>query len=158
MLADRVILACTVIVAVVYLYSTTLIPTLAIGDPLGPKAFPRLLGIALLIAAAFFALELWRARRSQEERAEAPPSAEPMFEGRVIAVLAVVVVWTGLYYVVFEPLGYVLATGIYLLPLMAWFNRGRWIANVVSTVVFVLLTYYMFVALEVRLPAGVLPI
>jgi putative tricarboxylic transport membrane protein len=157
MLADRVILACTIVVAIIYLYATTLIPTLAIGDPLGPKAFPRLLGIALLIAAAFFALELWRARSSDQERPKAS-SEPPMFEGPVVAVLAVVVVWTGLYYLVFEDLGYVLATTIYLLPLMAWFNRGRWVMNVVSTLVFVLSTYFLFVALEVRLPAGVLPI
>ena len=37
-MADRVILVCTVVIATVYLYATTLIPTLEIGDPLGPKA------------------------------------------------------------------------------------------------------------------------
>ena len=43
-MTDRVIFACTIIITVVYLYATTLIPSLEIGDPLGPKAFPRLLG------------------------------------------------------------------------------------------------------------------
>ena len=157
MLADRVILACTIAVAVIYLYATTLIPTLAIGDPLGPKAFPRLLGVALLIAAAFLALELWRGRGLKAEAPSAPPAA-PMFEGKVISVLVVVTIWTGAYYLVFEPLGYILATTAYLLPMMAWFNRGRWIANVLSTVFFVAFTYFLFVKLEVRLPQGVLPI
>jgi putative tricarboxylic transport membrane protein len=101
-------------------------------------------------------MELWRARASSPEETKEP--AEPLFEGPVIRVLAVVVVWTGLYYLAFEDLGYVLSTSIYLLPLMAWFNRGRWVMNVVSTLVFVLSTYFLFVALEVRLPAGVLPI
>ena len=77
MLADRVILACTILVAVIYLYASTLIPTLAIGDPLGPKAFPRLLGIALLIAAGFLAMELWRGTRDRDAEAKAPP-AEPI--------------------------------------------------------------------------------
>ena len=156
MLADRVILACTILVAVIYLYASTLIPTLAIGDPLGPKAFPRLLGIALLIAAGFLAMELWRGTRDRDAEAKAPP-AEPMFEGRVLTVLIVVAIWTGIYYLVFEPLGYILATSAYLLPLMAWFNRGRWIANTLSTVFFVAFTYFLFVELEVRLPQGVLP-
>ena len=49
------------------------------------------------------------------------------------------------------------ATTIYLLPMMAWFNRGKWIANVASTVLFVAFTYFLFVKLEVRLPQGVLP-
>ena len=156
MLADRLILACTIAVAVIYLYATTLIPVLAIGDPLGPKAFPRLLGIALLIAPGFLALELWRARGRKAE--DPQPPAAPLFEGKVIAVLVVVAIWTGAYYLVFEPLGYILATTAYLLPMMAWFNRGRWVANVSSTVFFVAFTYFLFVKLEVRLPQGVLPI
>lgn len=153
MLTDRVILACTVILAVIYLYATTLIPTLAIGDPLGPKAFPRLLGIALLVAAGMFALELWRAHRTGADK----EAAEPQFEGRVVAVLLVVVVWTGCYYLAFESLGYILATSIYLLPMMMWFNRRRWIANVASAVLFSVFTYWLFVKLEVRLPQGILP-
>jgi putative tricarboxylic transport membrane protein len=155
MLADRVILACTVLIAVIYLYASTLIPTLAIGDPLGPKAFPRLVGIALLIACVFFALEIWRARRKEPDAAA--PAEEPSFEGNVVSVLLVVTVWTGCYYLVFEPLGYILATTLYLVPLMAWFNRGKWVANVASAIGFVALTYFMFVSLEVRLPQGVLP-
>jgi putative tricarboxylic transport membrane protein len=154
MLADRVILVCAVILAVVYLYATTLIPMLEIGDPLGPKAFPRLLGIALLIACGFLGLEIWRARRNSES--ETPP-AEPKFEGHVIRVLLVIAMWTGLYYMVFEQLGYMLATALYLLPMMAWFNRGRWVANVISALFFVTFTYFLFVQLEVRLPQGILP-
>jgi putative tricarboxylic transport membrane protein len=155
MLADRIIFACTVVVAVIYLYATTLIPVLAIGDPLGPKAFPRLVGVALLIACVFFALEMWRARRKQPT--QAAPVEEPKFEGNVVLVLVVVAIWTGCYYLVFEPLGYILATTLYLVPLMAWFNRGKWVANVASAIGFVALTYFMFLKLEVRLPQGVLP-
>lgn len=154
MLADRVILACTVLVAVIYLYAATLIPVLAIGDPLGPKAFPRLIGIAMLIACVFLALEIWRARRKDAREAAAE---EPKFEGNVIAVLLVVTVWTGCYYLVFEKLGYILATTLYLIPLMAWFNRGKWVANILSALGFTAFTYFLFVELEVRLPQGVLP-
>lgn len=154
MTADRVILVCTVLLAVIYLYASTLIPVLEIGDPLGPKAFPQLLGIAMLIACAFLGWEIWRARH---QPADEEAGAEPQFEGRVIRVLLVIVLWTGLYYLVFERLGYIAATTIYLLPMMAWFNRGKWIANVASTVLFVAFTYFLFVKLEVRLPQGVLP-
>ena len=73
------------------------------------------------------------------------------------AVLAVVVIWIGIYYSMLGGLGYVLATSAFLLPLMAWFNRGKWIANAVSAVGFAAMTYWLFVALDVRLPRGVLP-
>jgi putative tricarboxylic transport membrane protein len=152
-MADRIILACTVILAVVYMYATTLIPVLAIGDPLGPKAFPWLLGIAMLIACGFLAWEIWGPRRKNGEEA----AEGPQFEAGVVAVLLVIVLWTGCYYLAFESLGYILATVVYLVPMMAWFNRGRWVANLASAALFAGLTYYMFVELEVRLPQGVLP-
>ena len=153
MLFDRIILICTVLVAIIYLAATTQIPTLEIGDPLGPKAFPNLLGIGLLIAAGIFGMELWRERNKEE--ASAPE--EPPFDKHVIVVLACVVVWTAVYYFVFDPLGFILSTTLFLLPLCAWFNRGKWIANVLSCVGFSVLTYVMFVELDVNLPKGILP-
>lgn len=149
MMTDRVILVCTVIVALVYLYATTLIPTLDIGDPLGPKAFPRLIGIAMLFAAGMLALEMWRARGKA--------AGESEFDARVMKVLGAVAVWTGLYYATFDKLGFIIATSVFLLPMMAWFHRGRWIVNIISAIAFSALTYWLFVSLDVRLPRGILP-
>ena len=153
MLIDRIILVCTVIIATVYMYGTTQIPTLEIGDPLGPKAFPRLLGIGLFLAAAFLAFEIWRNKHKHRESSETSP-----FEARVVLVLAAVVVWTGAYYLCFVPLGYIVATTLYLLPMMAGFNPGKWLANVVTALLFSIGTYWLFVKLDVALPKGVLPI
>ena len=150
MLMDRIILVCTVLIAIIYLWATTHIPTLAIGDPLGPKAFPNLLGIALLVAAGIFALELWKDRHKPREGEKAP------FEKPVMMVLAAVTVWTGVYYFIFNPLGFIVATSVYLLPLMAFFNRGKWVANVLSAIGFSILIYYLFVKLDVNLPQGIL--
>jgi putative tricarboxylic transport membrane protein len=152
MLADRLIFVITIIIAVAYLYGTTLIPSLEIGDPLGPKAFPRLLGVCLLLAAAMFGLELWRNRKQSAAADEPPP-----FDSSIVAMLAVVVVWTGVYYLAFEPAGFILATAFYLLPLCAYFNRGKWIANVLTCVLFAIGVYFLFGKLEVNLPKGVLP-
>jgi putative tricarboxylic transport membrane protein len=152
-MADRIILACTILAAVVYLYATTLIPSLEIGDPLGPKAFPRLIGIVLLIAAGMLALEMWRER----EKEAAKVAGDALFDPAVLKVLAVVAIWIGIYYAALEGLGYIVATSAFLFPLMAWFNRGKWLANPLSAVVFAAMTYWLFVALEVRLPQGVLP-
>jgi putative tricarboxylic transport membrane protein len=151
-MTDRVIFVCTIIIAVVYLYATTLIPSLEIGDPLGPKAFPRLLGIALLIAAGMFALEMWRDWRANA----AQPAEGPPFDLAVLKVLGCVAVWTGCYYLAFDRAGYIVATTVFLFPLMAWYNRGKWIANALSAVVFSGLTYWLFVALDVNLPKGIL--
>jgi putative tricarboxylic transport membrane protein len=152
-MADRVIFVCTIVVAAVYFYATTLIPTLEIGDPLGPKAFPRLLGVCLLVAAGLLFLEMWKDRAA----AASPKPAAARQDLRHLRVLAAVSVWTLAYYLAFENVGYIVATSIYLLALMAWFNRARWIANVASAVLFSIFSYVMFLKLDVRLPPGILP-
>jgi len=152
-MTDRVILAFTVAIAAVYLYATTLIPSLEIGDPLGPKAFPRLLGIALLFAAAMLAKEIWWNRK---DRAPEVPASE-LFEPVIVKILLCVVAWTAVYYAVFDALGFIVATTLYLLGLMAWFNRGKWLANVLTAALFSIGTYVMFVQLDVNLPKGIFP-
>jgi putative tricarboxylic transport membrane protein len=152
MFLDRIIFVVTIVIAGAYLYSTTNIPSLEIGDPLGPRAFPYLLGIALLIAAGFLGVEMWRNRLKTVSPEEASP-----FDARSVAVLSCITVWTGCYYLAFEPLGFIVATSVYLLPMMAWFNRGKWLVNIVSAVLFSGFTYLLFVKLEVNLPKGILP-
>jgi putative tricarboxylic transport membrane protein len=152
-MADRVIFVCTIVIAAVYFYATTLIPTLEIGDPLGPKAFPRLLGVCLLIGAGLLFIEMWKDRGAAAPR----PAAIGPRDLRHLWVLAAVTVWTAAFYMVFEKAGYIVATSVYLLALMAWFNRCKWIANVMSAVLFGALSYIMFLKLDVRLPQGILP-
>lgn len=151
MTADRIILVFTIALAAIYFYATSTIPSLEIGDPLGPKAFPRLLGIGLLLTAALLAGEMWKARH------EKPAPAEP---GSMVHYLVVggVAVWTWLYFYSFEPLGFIIATVLYLLGLTAYFNRGKWIANVSTAILFPVITYLMFTkGLGVSLARGVLP-
>jgi hypothetical protein len=39
---------------------------------------------------------------------------------------------------------------------MLYFNAGKWVANVVTAILFSVGTYWLFVKLEVALPKGVL--
>ena len=81
MLADRIIFVCIIVLAAGYFYATSEIPSLEIGDPLGPKAFPRLLGIALLLTAGLLFLEMMRARASRvAPEEEAPKEDKPAFD------------------------------------------------------------------------------
>ena len=40
---------------------------------------------------------------------------------------------------------------------MAWFNRGKWITNVLTPSLFSVGIYILFVKLDVNLPKGILP-
>ncbi|MEO7150778.1 MAG: tripartite tricarboxylate transporter TctB family protein, partial [Burkholderiaceae bacterium] len=166
---DRYVVAGAVALAALYFYAIELIPTLSIGDPMGPKAVPRMLGVALLISAALLVVEMRLARRKSDAavlpplpplppEATPPELAEPPTEPAHFAVIGAVVVWTGLYFLVFEPLGYAIATSAYLLALTAYFNRGRWLANVSTSVLFSFTSYLLFTRVfGAQLAAGVLP-
>jgi putative tricarboxylic transport membrane protein len=154
MKTDRAIFVCILVLAAVYFYATAQIPSLEIGDPLGPKAFPRMLGIGLLVTAGMLFLEMWKARKAEGPKDE---GAEPQDYHHYLIVGAVVV-WTSLYFAVFEWLGYILSTAAYLIVLTAYFNRGKWTANVLTSVLFGIGGYVMFSKLlEVNLPSGILP-
>lgn len=153
MLADRIIFVCIILFAGAYFYATAEIPSLEIGDPLGPKAFPRLLGVGLLLSAGLLLLEILRARTAR------PQADEGTWRDDLshLPVIAAVSVWTGVYYAVFEHAGYMLSTFVFVLGLMAYFHRGHWVTNLVTAGLFSVLSYALFVkALTVTLPAGIL--
>ncbi len=153
MMADRVIFACILVLAGVYFWATAQIPSLELGDPLGPKAFPRILGVGLLISAAMLLMEILRDRKKQKT-AVAPALQWSSHQWVVVAIA----VWTALYILAFEPLGFMFSTTIYLLALFVYFNRGRWLMNVLTCVLFSGISYFAFTKLlGVTLPPGILP-
>lgn len=154
MKSDRIVAVCAVLLAVLYLYATEQIPTLEIGDPMGAKAIPRLLGIALLVSAGL----LWLERRLIGRKSESATVDAPPAGGTHWRVVLAVVAWTAVYFAVFERLGYAVATSAYLLALMAYFNRGRWRANALTAVLFSLVSYLAFTRLfGATLAPGILP-
>ncbi len=153
-MADRIILVCILILAGVYFWATSQIPTLEIGDPLGPKAFPRLLGGGLILAAMMLLLEIIKERKSAPQAA-APAEKEDTSSYKVVAAVAVA---TGLYFVLFEPLGYAVSTALFLLATTTYFNKGKWWANVLTSVLYSFISYYAFTKLlGVNLPRGISP-
>lgn len=148
---DRVVAVCALLLAAAYFYGTAEIPAPQIGDPLGPRAFPLLLGIALVGAAGL----LWLEQRKQ--RRDRPGGEGAALDGRSVRMVALVSAWIALYYAVLEQLGYVVATTVFLFALMAWFHRGQWLANTLASTLFALASYFLFLALDVALPRGVLP-
>lgn len=153
-MVDRVIFAGILILAAVYFYATAQIPSLALSDPLGPKAFPRLLGIGLLITAGILFIEMLRAGKIKDQDADTQASAE----WRHYLVVGAAAVWTGVYFAVFEWLGYAIATTIYLLVLTAYFHKGHIKTNVLTSVLFSFVSYIMFTQLlGVTLARGILP-
>ncbi len=155
-MANRIIVGFAVILAGLYLYATEHIPVVLLDDPLGPKAFPRLLGAALLAIAVMLLLESLRQKKVGDAT---PTEGSAQSAGwRHYWVVGALTIWTSLYVALFEWAGYALSTSIYLLVLTAWFNRGRWLSNVLTAVLFSFVSYGVFTKLlAVSLPRGILP-
>ena len=152
--ADRILLFFMITLAAVYLYATEQFPAMEISDPLGPKAFPRILGIGLILAAVGLLIEMIRASKTKPNE----PTESAVQEQGTYWMVAATVVVTALYFAVFERLGYAVATNIYLFLLMAYFHKGKWTANILTSVLYSFCSYLVFTKLlEVRLPRGILP-
>lgn len=144
-MADRVLAACTLVLAAAYLYATWRLPAFDIGDPLGPKAFPYLLGGILAFAAALLALE----RR--------PGAGAPDRRPAHLRAVAGVALATALLFALIEPLGYLLAITAYLFATMAWLHGRRPATCLVVSVLFAAGSYALFAkGLGVTLAKGLL--
>jgi putative tricarboxylic transport membrane protein len=151
---DLLLGVCVIIGAAVYLHADANLPVLQNGGPMGPQAFPALVGIGLLVSGLLLLGETWRRRRAAGFAPAAP--ADPI-ERRSRAILAAMTAWTALYYFAFERVGYVVATVVYMFALLAFFNRGRWWVNAASAAGFTLAAYMLFTSfLQVALPRGIL--
>src|SRR5262245_2970658 len=128
-MTDKVIVACALLLTAVYAYMTEQVTTLPFGDPLGPKAFPRILTAAMLVCIILLLVEMLASKPADkataEQGTEESGKALPDTKWIVTATIA----FTGLYFFLFEPLGFVLSTSAYLLAMTMYFNRGRTVAN-----------------------------
>jgi putative tricarboxylic transport membrane protein len=130
---------------VVYLVADLHLPQPAIGDPNGPKLFPGFIGAGLVLSGVLLCFE----KPADREHAGMPAGSTK--------VLAAMTVWTMGYDLLFEKLGYLLATSLYVLPMLCVFNRGRWVTNLLVAVLFTLGAFVVFdKVLGSTLPPGLL--
>lgn len=174
---DAWLALCVIAGALVYLYSDLRMPVAHIGDALGPRAFPALIGCALVLAGVLLLVET----RNKSRLAAAAPSSDSALQaeaelgqaseaapgvtvnphqGRHQAiVLLAMVAWTGIYYTCFERVGYLVSTIVFLGTLLSYFHRRHYLTNFLVAVGFALIVDFLFShLLNVPLPAGILSI
>jgi putative tricarboxylic transport membrane protein len=132
-------------------------------DPgIGPATLPTALSVLLIIAGIVLAAAGWRGRDSGVEAGDTAADAveqlvhqeePPVPWRRLVVVVGLFIA----YAVAFIPLGYMLATALYLGVMVTVIDRARWKRNLVFAVVFAVVGYFGFTELlDVQLPAGVL--
>lgn len=101
-----------------YLYETYRLPGLVNVDPLGPKAFPALIGLLILACGIGIAIETIVSRQNEDE------TGAGLRDSRLGAVTATAG-WLFVYAYVLEPVGYLLSTIVFLAGLMFFLRATR---------------------------------
>ena len=164
-MTDKVIVACALLLVAGYAWMTEQVPTRAFGDPLGPKAFPRLLTAVLIVAVLLLIAEMIVSKRGNQASAAPAPdnagdaAAPALATANANWVIAATVAFTGVYFFLFEPLGFVLSSSAYLFAMTMYFNRGKTVANALVSFLLPIACYLVFTrVLGVELARGILPI
>ncbi len=157
-MAEYILAICAAVLAVIYLAIGAQLPPVVIGDPLGPKVFPAIIGCGMLLSAIVIMLEARaKTRTSLETAIKATHDSHGESKARMI--LCGMAVWTLAYYMIFEGAGYVLSTVIYVMGMLIYFHPRRWMANVLIAIGFTGVAYGVFAhLLGVALPRGILGI
>ena len=148
-MANIVIMGVGLIVAALYCFAATQIPTTA-GDPIGPRTFPYLISLGLLLSLGWMAIEQFGKRRLAQQADEAALVRWPKLH-----VIGTVILGTAVYYALIEPLGFPLSTSLYLFALSTLLDAHRLVLNAVVAVCFSASLYFLFtLVLKSNLPIG----
>ena len=144
---DAILIVCVVAFATIYLWADSLLPASSLGDPLGPRVFPALVGGGLLLSAVLMVVEMAAKSRASTQRPAAQPDDDaqdgPTSRRSALALLGTAA-WTALYYVCLERVGYLICTLVFLGGLLSYFNRGRHWTNAIFAVAFTLVVDALF--------------
>lgn len=136
------------IIGFIYLVLTLNLPKARLGDPNGPMYFPVIIALLLIISSMVYFYQEWKIRKEEfKEFHMVKEGKAPLY---LIATIVLMLVYTFL----FERIGFLYSTIVFLGGLMFLLNgRKKWIYNIIIAVVFSFVTWYSFsVLLQVSLP------
>lgn len=143
-----------VIIGCFYLVMIMRLPNLQVGDPLGPKIFPLIVGGLLTLLGAVLLLKEMFLPKEQRNMI----SLQIPADGRTVLIRIMLTSVSGIVYgFLLDPLGYLLSTMLFMLALMFMVNKpSRWLHNIAVSVGFSLATYVGFATLlHLSLPRGI---
>lgn len=153
-----------VVVGAVYFAATFRIQ--ATNDPVGPETLPRIVGMALIVLGLFIGGTAFRQRSKKsvepavlaaasgaDDDLPDEPEDPPVQLSKLFTYLALFTA----YALLLIPLGFLVSTSLFLFTLTMIYNRSAWKRNIIYSVVFAVVVYYLFKeGLGVFLPAGLI--
>ncbi len=141
-----------VLVGAVYTVTALLLPEMRMGDRLGPKIFPLVVGIGSILAGLVLILGD-RKPGKQSKKADFG-----FIEHKDIWLKILLTTVVGIVYgLVMDTLGFLIPTTLFMIFITTLINKGRLVQNAILSLAFSVITYGVFaVALQLSLPRGFL--
>ena len=123
------------------------------NDPVGPRAMPIVLGVALLIVSAFYLVDIVRGGRGEQEEGEDVELGHSA-DWRTLGLLAAFFLLNAL---LIDRLGWVITGSILFWGSAFALGNRHHVRGLAAGVALALITFYGFaIGLGVNLPAGIL--
>jgi len=159
---DRVASIVLIVLSSVYLVVAFLIPMPVLKQQLGPDAFPKAIGFAMLALSLVYAFQQFRgggkAKETEEEiekRAAIIGAEEKIAKKADLKAMGFMLVAMLFYAFAFERLGYAISTFIVFMAGVLYLDRRHLARDAIIVVIASFVLYYIFtVFLRVQLPAG----
>jgi putative tricarboxylic transport membrane protein len=140
---DRIVGLVFILVGVFFILESRNLSSSSYGSGVGPDLFPMGLGIILILLSIRLMIETFR---YPKEAKKGDALDVKRFGFMLLLIL--------LYVVLFEIIGYVLSTFLFLVAAFQIMERGRWLSSVLIAGVFAGVVYYVYVeVLKGTLPA-----
>ena len=126
---------------IIYTTATALLPDASVGRPYEPKIFPLILGISMIILSLSLLVKEMKAGKDRDSSSDTEPFYKEIGFNKILLTCGVSI----LYALLFDKLGYVLSTVLFLeLELMLFNGIKKWKINTIVALAFSLFIYIVF--------------
>ena len=139
-----------VVIGGIYLITAMLLPQMRMGDKLGPKLFPTIIGIVAMASGIILMIQDRRPGKASKKADFGFIKNKDLWLKILLTTLVGIV-----YGLVMDSLGFILPTTLFMLFISMLINKGRLVQNIIVALSFAVICYGVFgVALKLSLPRG----
>jgi putative tricarboxylic transport membrane protein len=149
---DKVAGLVSLVLGVIYFFATNNLPESAVADPIGPRAFPYIISVGMVVVGLILTLK--REVLTEQNRAVIFDLSTEKELMRDIGYTCLSGIVFGL---ILDPVGYLISAFLFMTAMMFISNGMRIVYNISIGLTFALITYGLFFGLlQVSLPRGIL--
>lgn len=139
-----------IVIGGIYLVTAMMLPQMTMGDRLGPKLFPTIIGIVAILSGITLMIQDRRPGKASKK------ADFGFIKNKDLWLKILLTTFVGIVYgLVMDSLGFILPTTLFMLFISMLINKGRLVQNIIVALSFAVICYGVFgVALKLSLPRG----